>query len=104
AGQLETLQLFGDASVALEARQAVRREREVFAQCHVRKERVVLKNVSAGAALRRQANARDGIEKNAVVEDDASAVGSAEAGDGIESQRFTGAAGSVKRGDAGSGF
>ena len=79
-------------------------EGQVFAQRHVREQRVVLEDVAAGALLRRQVHAGFGVEEDAVVKKDAAGVGPDETGDGIEGEGFAGAAGSVERGDASGGL
>ena len=103
-GEFEAIQLLGDAPVPFEARQAVRGEGQIFAQSHVREQRVVLENIAAGALLRRQIDARSGIEEDAVVEQNAAGIGRDETGDGIERERLARAAGSIERGHAGRGF
>src|SRR6202030_632162 len=93
--QLEAVEQFGDSSVPFEPRQLMRGEGEVLPQCHMRKQRVVLEYIAAGALLRPQIHARSGVEQNAVVEQDSALVGRHETGDGIERQSLAGAARSI---------
>ena len=78
--------------MAFQARDALGGELQVLAQRHVRKQRVILKHVAAAPGLRREMHAGCAVEQNLVVQQDASFVGPNESGDGIERQRFAGAA------------
>ncbi len=75
ARELEAIQLFGDAAMTFEARQALGGEGEIFPQRHVREEGVVLKNVGAAALLRRKVDGGAGVEEDAVVEENAAGIG-----------------------------
>ena len=72
-------------------------------QRHVRKQRVVLKDVAAMARARRQMHARGAVEQDLIVQQDASFVGAHESGDGIERQRLAGAARTEQHRHAGGG-
>src|ERR1051326_6756004 len=78
--------------MTLEARAALRGEREILAQRHVRKQRVLLEHVSAVAGLWRKVNSRGGVEQDRVIEQDASFLRAHEPGDGIERHGFSRAA------------
>ena len=101
--QAEFLQHVVDAPVPLQARPPFRGEGQILTQRHVRKQGVVLKHITAIAFLRRQMDSRGGVVKDVVFEQDAAFVGLHESGDGIEHQRFAGAAGAEEHRDAGGG-
>ncbi len=97
---MEFFQHLGHFAVALQPRDALDGELQILAQRHVRKQRVVLKNVAAVARLRRQVHARCAVEQDLVVKQDAAFVGAHESGDGIERQRFAGAARAEQHGES----
>ena len=104
AGEFEPAELFGNAAVSFQTRDLMRGEGQIFPQCHVRKERIILKNVAAVPLLRWQMNARSAVVKDAVVEHDAARIGLDETCNGIQSQGFAGTAGSIKCSDTRGGF
>ena len=101
--QAEFLQHVVDAPVPFQARPALGRERQVLAQRHMRKQRVVLKHIAAIAFLRRQVHAGRGVVQDVVVQQDAAFIGLHESGDGIEHQRLARAAGAEEHRHAGGG-
>ena len=90
--------------MAFETRHGARGEGQVLPDGHVGEESLVLEDIAAGALLRREMNARAGVEEDAVVEQDAAGIGFDETGDGIEREGFARTTGSEENGDAGSGF
>ena len=66
--QTEALDHFVHPAMTLQARPALRRELQVLAQRHVRKQGVVLKYVAAVAGLRRQMDSGGAVEQNVAVQ------------------------------------
>jgi len=83
--EAKSLNHFIHAAMPFQSRPAFGGEHEVLAEGHVRKQRVVLKDVTAIAGLRRQMNARGAVEKNVVLQENSSFVGPHKSGDRIES-------------------
>ena len=98
---MEPLDHFIHAPVPLETGPALGGEEQVLPQRHVRKQRVVLKDVAAVALLWPQVYMRDFVEQNLFVEQDTACIGARETCNAIERERFAGAAGSEQRSDAG---
>ena len=86
-----------------QARRAFYRELQVLPQRHMRKERIILEDISTMASPRRHVKARRAIEQNLIVQQDAAFIGMHESGDGIERQRFARAAGTKQDCHSGSG-
>src|SRR5258708_7026635 len=92
--EMKLLQHFDHAAMTLQTRTPGGGEGKVFAQGHMREQRVVLEHISAVARLRAQADLGAGVEQDLIVEQDSARVRSDEAGDRIENQRLARAAGS----------
>src|SRR5665213_2348559 len=102
--QTEAFEHFVHPAMTFQARPALGRKLQILAQRHVREQRVVLKHVAAIAGSRRQADARRTVKENFVIEQDASVVGTHEARDQIQCERFSRSAGSEQNRDAGGGL
>ena len=83
-GQAEFLEHIVDSPVPFEARLPLGCKRQVFTQCHVWKQSVVLKHITAVAFLGREVHPRRGVVENLVVQQDAAFVRLRESGDGIQ--------------------
>src|SRR5207245_6545405 len=90
--QMKLIEHLLDFSMTLQARDPIGCKFQVLPQRHVREQRVVLKDIAAMASLGRKVHAGCAIEKNLIIEQDASFVGANEAGDGVEREGLTGAA------------
>src|SRR5258708_36729084 len=75
---MEPLDHFIHTPVPLEARPALGGEEQVLPQGHVRKQRVVLKNVAAVALLWPQVHMRLRVEQDLFIEQDTARVGAGE--------------------------
>src|SRR5580698_3120635 len=98
--QAETLQHFIHAAMAFETGAALGGELEVLPQRHVRKQGVILENVTAVARLGWKMHACRAVEQDGVVEQNPAFVRADKAGDRIEYQGFAGAARPEKNGHA----
>ena len=89
----EFIQHLRHAPVTLQPRTPLGGELQILAHRHVREQRVVLKHVTAVAPLRSQIQARNTIEQNVVIQDNAALVGFDKAGERTIFQRLLTASG-----------
>src|ERR1051325_3195018 len=100
---MEALQHLIDAPVPFETRVAVGRKYQVLAQRHMREQRIVLEYVAAVPVLGPQAYMRSRVEQDFVGEQNAPGIGTGEARNRIQRDRFAGSARSEERRDASAG-
>jgi hypothetical protein len=96
----EQRQRFAHARSALAACQHLQPEADVVGDGQMREQRVALEHVADPSRLGRYVGPGRGVEEDAPVHDDASRVGSQEAGHALQRECLAGAGGAEEGGDA----
>ena len=99
--QAERIEQSPAAAAAFQGSAASERKEQVFLNGHMRKHGVALEDVTDTPFPRRQMHAPLRVEQDFPVQQNASAVGTDESGDGMQRQRLSRAAGAEQHGQAG---